>query len=578
MSLSLLGARWTSAQADPDRIAALRAAGHSAEVAALLAARLPADASADAWLQPSLEQFHDPFAMQQMDEAVALIGKTVRDRRRIRIVTDYDVDGTTSSLILQAAVRLCEPSATVDYHIPHRFDEGYGFSRIAADRAVADGIGLVVTADIGVRDHDSVAAARTGGCDVLVCDHHLPPGQSVPSDAVVLCPPRAGDTYPNRALAACGVSLKLAEALLSRHPRWPEVRDSLLKLAAIGTVADMVSLATPENRAIVVFGLQSLNRDDHRSPGLRALLRAAGLSPGQIQVSDLGYRIGPRINAAGRIDSARRVVDLFHTRDPVEADALASQIEALNVERRDIQGRLQDEALRAVGDAPEPFVVVAGAEDDGWHRGVVGIVASKLKDVLHRPVAVVSVQGERAVGSVRSTPEVHAVEALESCADLLVKFGGHPAAAGFTVPTAHLDALRSRLSDFVRAAQGAAPPAPARRVDAEVGADRLRWEWLDGIARVGPFGMGNPEPAFLLRGVQVRRLERRLTQAGKPYLRFAVPQAGGGELTAFWWDAPEVEAALRGGPVDLLVRPERDTFRGQRAVKLSVLDARPAEP
>jgi single-stranded-DNA-specific exonuclease len=338
----------------------------------------------------------------------------------------------------------------VSYHIPSRFDEGYGFSVRAAQQAAEDGVGLVVTADIGVRDHAAIEAARSRGLGVLVCDHHLPAGAAVPQDAIVLCPPQAGDAYPNRSLAACGVSLKLAQALLREHPKRDGVIRSLLKLAAIGTVADMVSLGTLENRAIVALGLRELAQGPHH-PGLQALLEVSGLTGGDARIDEaaLGFRIGPRINAAGRVAEATLVVQLLTERDPARARALAERLDALNTERRDIQKRLVEGCLAAIPDPPPPFVLLSGREDEGWHRGVVGIVASRVKDELERPVAVVSIQGEWAVGSVRSVGGVHAVRALDSVSDLLAKYGGHPAAAGFTVRTADLDALRERLSAFV---------------------------------------------------------------------------------------------------------------------------------
>jgi single-stranded-DNA-specific exonuclease len=277
-------------------VAALRAhTGLSEPAAQVLALRWDGDdlPGAAQWVAPSLDHLHPPGAMLNMDAAVDRLRSALRRKEKIRVVTDYDVDGTTSSLVLQAALKLVEPQLDVSYHIPSRFDEGYGFSVRAARQAADDGVGLVVTADIGVRDHAAVSEARSRGLGVLVCDHHLPAGAAVPPDAIVLCPPQAGDSYPNRALAACGVSLKLAQALLRDHPKRDAVVRSLLKLAAVGTVADMVSLGTLENRAIVALGLRELARGPHH-PGLQALL----------EVSDLaGARVTDRRGGAGGIAS-----------------------------------------------------------------------------------------------------------------------------------------------------------------------------------------------------------------------------------------------------------------------------------
>ncbi|HMV67235.1 MAG TPA: single-stranded-DNA-specific exonuclease RecJ, partial [Myxococcota bacterium] len=493
---SWTGARWVLLSADDRQVEALRRDGFAEAVARCMVIR---DLGASALQRaPELDQLHDPYAMRGMDEAVDRFRRAIRDRERVRILTDYDVDGTTSSLILQATLRLAAPDLAIDYHIPDRFTEGYGFSVEAAEKAGRDGVHLLVTADIGVRDHASVARAREAGVDVIICDHHLPAGMNVPAGAIVLCPPQEGCPYPNRSLAACGVSLKLAQALLADHPRRDRVLRSLLKLAAIGTVADLVPLSTPENRAIVSLGLEALNTGPH-NPGLAALLDVCRLAPGGITEADLAFRVAPRINAAGRIASAMRVVDLLTTSDAARARALAEELEALNLERRAVQHQLVDRALEAAAAATGPFVVVAGAEEDGWHRGVVGIVAARLKDELHRPVAVVSIQGDLAVGSVRSVPGVHAVQALESASDLLVRFGGHPAAAGFSLPASRLPELRDRLTAWMLAHTAEDTLVPERAIDAVVPAEALDARLHGELLRMSPFGMGNPEPRLLVR-------------------------------------------------------------------------------
>jgi single-stranded-DNA-specific exonuclease len=575
---SLTGARWTTAAVPTDRIATLqRETGLSRPAAQILALRWDGDdlPAAARWMSPSLDHLHDPARMLNMDAAVDRLRSALRRKEKIRVVTDYDVDGTTSSLILQAVLKLCEPQVDVSYHIPSRFDEGYGFSVRAAQQAAEDGIGLVVTADIGVRDHAAVEAARSRGLGVLVCDHHLPAGAAVPTDAIVLCPPQQGDAYPNRSLAACGVSLKLAQALLRDHPKRDGVLRSLLKLAAIGTVADMVSLATLENRAIVALGLGELNRGPHH-PGLQALLDVSGLTGDDARIDEvaLGYRIGPRINAAGRVAEANLVVQLLGERDPAKARALAERLDALNTERRDIQKRLVESCLAAIPDPPPPFVVLSGREDEGWHRGVVGIVAARVKDEVERPVAIVSVQGEYAVGSVRSIPGVHAIHALDTAADLLLKYGGHPAAAGFTVRTADLDRLRDRLSTF---ADGAAPvdgALPERRVDVVVASHELGQPLSDELARLGPFGMGNPAPALLVPGV--RPFSVQVKGESQALLKFLIRGAGDRAIEAVWWRKAEHAEALQAGPVDVLCGLGEHHWNGTSRLQLDVRDVRPA--
>lgn len=571
---SYTGARWVLNEVRAERVEAMaRSTGLSPTAASVLSSRWKEEGDPRDWLSPSIDHLHDPGLMLHMPEAVARLQQAVRDRQRIRVVTDYDVDGTTSSLILQAALRVLDPQIDVSYHIPNRFDEGYGFSVRAAEKAAEDGIGLVVTADIGVRDHAAIDAARARGVDVLVCDHHLPAGASVPGNALVLCPPQSGDTYPNRSLAACGVSLKLAQALLGGHAKRDALVKSMLKLAAIGTVADMVSLGTPENRAIVALGLGELNHGAH-TPGLQALLDVCGLERGRISEGELGFRIGPRINAAGRLADAALVVDLLATRDPALAAEKAQHLDSLNTARRDLQRQLVTEAVAKVAEAPKPFVVLSGQESEGWHRGVVGIVAARVKDEVNRPVAIVSIQGELAVGSVRSIREIHAVRALESVSDLLVKFGGHPAAAGFTVRTADLPALERRLCDYVEQTVAVNELVPLHHADALVPAeavdDRLRRE----LDRLGPFGMGNPSPHLIVpnvrpMGMQVKGAEQRM-------LKFLVPRPRGGAVEAIWWDGASLLPALANDTIDLLVKLDENTWNGETRLQLDVKDARPA--
>jgi single-stranded-DNA-specific exonuclease len=564
---SLSGATWHLREVDEAAVAALDERLHPAAARCMVLRGMDDDG---AWFAPSLDHLHDPYAMCNMEAAVTRLRRALAEGHKLRVITDYDVDGTTSSLILQATLRLCARDVQLDYHIPNRFDEGYGFSVIAARKAVEDGVDLIITADIGVRDHAAVEIANAGGVDVLICDHHLPAGESVPSGAIVLCPPQDTCDYPNPHLAACGVALKLAQAMLADHPKYEAVLGSLLKLAAIGTVADMVPLATLENRAIVTLGLRSLNRGPHHA-GLAALLEAADVELGQIDEQSIGFRIGPRINAAGRIANATHVVDLLNCRDLERARAMAKELDQLNQERRRLQNELVDRALEQVPDPVPDFVVVAGNEAEGWHRGVVGIVAARLKEQLHRPVAVAAISGDRATASVRSVPGVHAVKALSSAEDLLVKFGGHPAAAGFTVPTDKLDELRARLATYVSEHTDDDDLVPEFEVDASLHADDLDGRLQAQLARMRPFGMGNPEPLLMVRGVRLFDLG----EMGKKRDHLRGKLGGTRQRVRFlWWRAAEHRAALESGPVDLVGQLRESTYNG-RHLEFVASDARP---
>lgn len=568
--LSFRGQRWIHAPDDPGRVARLAVqAGLPPLVARILLQRAPSE-DTDAWLHPSLEHLHDPFTMLGMATAVPRIAQAVRDRQRIRIVTDYDVDGTTSSLILQGTLRLLGAGDRLDYHIPHRFEEGYGFSPRAAQAAVQDGVDLLITADIGVRDHEAVRIAAEGGVDVIVCDHHLPAGEAVPDAALaVLCPPQADCHYENPALAACGVSLKLAQALLDRHPKAEPILRSMLKMAAIGTVADVVDLGTLENRAIVALGLDELRRGQH-SPGLSALLQAAGirydLDQGwHLDAMDLGFRLGPRINAAGRLESATAVIQLMDERDPARARERARELNELNLARQQIQGRLVERALAQVGEDPPPFVLLWGPEEEGWHRGVVGIVAARLREQLHRPVAVVAVAGDQARGSVRSVPSVHAVAALDAAAELLDRYGGHPAAAGFSLPADRLPALAERLAAWTGQQHHDGLPPPELSIDATAAPELLTWPVVEGLARLGPHGKGNPAPLLAVPCVP-----SALKPIGQEHLGFMA-----GAIEAVWWGGAAFADRLQ-GPVELAVEVGLHRYNGRTARRLTVRDARPA--
>lgn len=562
--LSLTGQRWRMLPADAAAVHTLASAHRLPILAARCLLRRATPDSAAAWLAPSIAHLHDPYLMLGMARAVERVRRAVSSGERIRIVTDYDVDGTTSSIILQSSLRLLGAGERVDYHIPDRFDEGYGFSTRAAERAAADGVGLLLTADIGVRDHAAVSLATRGGVDVIVCDHHLPDGQAVPADAyAVLCPPQAACGYPNRALAACGVSIKLAQALLAEHPKRDAIVRSMLKIAAIGTVADVVDLATPENRAIVALGLAELRRGPH-TPGLQALLNVSGLRDGPADASDLGFRLGPRINAAGRLETANLVVRLLDARDPAQAQALAQELDQLNQDRKGIQETLMRRCLAALPEAAPGFVVLWGEEAAGWHRGVVGIAAAKIRDRVHRPAAIVAVNGPEARGSVRSVPGVHAVEALDSCRDLLLGYGGHPVAAGFSVRTEHLPALAQRLAAWVDATTGGDRLVPELELEGDCPASAVDAQLVAALAALGPFGKGNPEPLLRVEGVV-----SDVGLLGDRHLRLKIDGRD-----AVWWGAAEHRDALR-GPMALAARAELNTWGGASRPRLSVVDAGP---
>lgn len=566
---SRTGRQWRLKPVQPAVVEAIRASLRVSMLAArVLAARGYDPSTARVFLDPGMHQLYDPNLLRGLPEAVARIRRALAEGQPIRLVTDYDVDGTTSCLILHAALDRCMSASgsasVISYHIPDRFKEGYGLSALAVERAVADGVGLLITADIGVRDHASIRRARELGLDVLVCDHHLPPGESVPPDAfAVVCPPQQGCPYPNKSLAACGVSLKLASALLADDPRGPALLKSMMKLAAIGTVADVVDLANPENRSIVTMGLEQLNIGGH-SAGLNALLDVADLRPGGISVTDIGFRVAPRINAAGRLEDANAVVRLIRERSPAIAAQMAQRIDKLNRDRRNIQDSLVKQVLDGLPDPLPEFVVASGPEVDGWHRGVVGIVAAKVRDQVNRPVAVLAELGPNAgdviTGSVRSTPQVHAVHALDAVQAMLVRYGGHAAAAGFTLRRERLDEFRAGLCAYVRDHCDAADNFPDE-ADALLPGTALHMRLLEELEVFEPCGKGNPPPAMIVTGeiTHVRVMKER-------HLKFKV-----GGVEAVWWGAVERQVPLEGAQA-VFGTLERNTWQGSSSLQINVTD------
>jgi len=568
-NLSLSRAVWTLKPTEPALLEALQQAGHGRILAICLSHRgATSPALAERLLRPNMDALHDPHAMLGMNLAVERLNKAVRDKERIRVVTDYDVDGTTSSLILQATLKILGGQG-VSYHIPDRMKEGYGFSVFAAEAAAKAGIQLIVTADIGVKDHAAVTRSRQLGMDVLVLDHHLPPGEDVPGDATaVLCPPQISCEYPNTSLAACGVSFKVAQAMLASHVSRDRILRSMLKLAAIGTVADVVDLLTQENRAIVALGLQALNQDRH-SPGLASLLRVAGVTQGSITSRELGFRIGPRINAAGRMETATRVVELLTTGDPASAKAQAEQLDELNTQRRTVQEAMLKHAMRQVPEPPPPFIVVAEIEGPNWHRGVSGIVAARLRDTHNRPAAVIAISPSGATGSARSIPEVHAVRCLEAAEDLLERFGGHPAAAGFSLQPENVAALRERLEGAATEQLNGQAPALIYRPDAAVPVQEADFALLRALEGLAPHGKGNPEPLLLLKGGTIRNTRLIKEKHLKGSLR-----AGEHSVDFIWWGGGQHRAAVDGQEVEVLAKLGVNAWQGIERLQLTVEDAR----
>src|SRR5215467_7610404 len=443
---------WSLSNPDPAQVESLRAEAKVCPLLArLLALRGVTAIDAANYLSPSLDQLHSPYLMRGMSLAVERLSAAIANKEGILIYGDYDVDGTTAVVILKTALELCGGAA--DFHVPHRIKEGYGIKDDVIERAAAAGIKVVISVDTGIRAFQAAETARRVGIDLIVTDHHLPEAhEGVPHALAVLNPNQLGCDYPCKELCGAGVALKIAQALFAKFKDQADqarLIPSFLKMVAIATIADAVPLVG-ENRTIARLGLEGLRRPVNG--GLKALMEVSGLGDGRaLAAGDVGFRLGPRINAAGRMDVARDVIELFTCRDQARCKEIADKLNQLNLERQAEEARIVaaiEEQLAAEPDLTGKYCMVFDGE--GWHRGVVGIVASRVVEKTGRPALVIAREGDEAHGSGRSISRFHLLDALEACHGLFTRFGGHAHAVGFALPSRRLAELKLRLNTFAQ--------------------------------------------------------------------------------------------------------------------------------
>ena len=479
--------------------------GNTAEIISpLLVARGIENAeSAHRFLFPSISHLHAPELMTGVREAVDRLDAAIERKEPVLIYGDYDVDGTMAVIILKTAIELC--GGSTEFHVPHRIREGYDMRDDVIERAAAAGIRLIVSVDMGIRAFAPAETARRLGVDLIVTDHHLPGPAGVPNALAVMNPNQAGCEYPCKELCGAGVAFKLAQGLMQRRltdKDQNKLLRSFMKVVAIATIADAVPL-TGENRVFASLGLEALRRAVN--PGLKALLETAQISANRPPTSgEVGFRIAPRINAAGRMDVARDVIELFSVKDVVRARELAAKLDQLNTDRQEEERRI----LRAVearfsGDPSLCDAYCIVVDGDGWHRGVIGITATRIVERYNRPTVVISREGDEAFGSGRSIRAFHLLEALESCGTLFSRYGGHAHACGFALPAGNVEQLRSRLDQFARTRLTQADFEPILMVDAELNLTDVTPNLFQALQLLEPFGMSNPEPVFAARGVQL---------------------------------------------------------------------------
>jgi len=507
--------RWVISEPHPEESAALACEARLPVVLAeLLVARgITEAAEAFAFLNPELAHLHDPFLMLGMDRAVDRLERAIAAREPILLYGDYDVDGTVAVVLLKTAIEMLggPGDSLVRFHVPHRLREGYGMQSSVLEAAHAEGVRVVVTVDTGMRAFAEAETARRLGLDLIITDHHLPDAHdALPAALAILNPNQQGCTYPEKSLCGAAIALKLAQALLERlEPARAREKTlpSFLKMAAIATIADAVPL-TGENRAIAAIGLRELRRP--MGAGLRALFAAAALDPAAKQITgfDVAFRLAPRINAAGRMDVASEVVELFSTRDLHRAAELAAKLERLNRERRDVEAAaLTTIEARLAADSEISADRLLVIDGDGWHRGVIGILASRVVERTAKPAIVISIEdspnGRIAHGSGRSVDGFMLLAAVESCADLFTRFGGHAFAVGFALPAEKLPDLKRRLRTYAEQHLAAREPERLLRIHAELPLDRITPVLAGWLKKLEPLGHGNPEPLFLARNARL---------------------------------------------------------------------------
>ena len=565
--------RWILKEADEPAAAALsRELKLPFLLACILVQRGFADAdAARRFLSSSLSaDLPSPHLLAGMDDAVRRIARALRDGERVCVWGDYDVDGTTGVAVLVSFLR--ETGGAPLFYIPHRIDEGYGMSRQGIEHLRSRDVSLIITVDCGISNADEVAFARDLGMDVVIVDHHQLPERLPDAAAAVINPQRADCAFPDKGLCAAGLAFYLVIGLRAnlRDAGWfepdavPDIRRHL-DIVTLGTIADMVPLRDT-NRVLTRRGLVELGSSER--PGIAALKEVVGVAPGTVDAGTVAFQLGPRINAAGRMDAAVKVVEMLTTDSRETADAIARELDTHNRERRETEAQVLDEALAQIEEKrlQDRWSIVVGSR--GWHPGVLGIVASRIVERFHRPAIVIGFESEEGKGSGRSIRGFHMVQAMRRCAELLVRFGGHEYAGGLSIREESLAPFAERFEEVAREALDEEDLLPYLDVDAEVDFAQLSLGLVRQMRLLGPFGVGNPEPVFQTRGVEVceRRNFNRVSRFRLRHNEHTV--------TAVTFGPPEDLPTRVNDRVDIAYRLRENEWQGTYAMELRLLDVR----
>ena len=526
---------------------------------------------ARAFFRPSLEKLHDPFLMKDMDKAVERLETALEGREKILVYGDYDVDGTTAvSLVYSFLSRL---TSNVGSYIPDRYDEGYGVSTKGIDWAAENGYTLIITLDCGIKAIDRVRYAAEKGIDMIICDHHLPENE-LPAAVAVLDPKREGCHYPFDDLSGCGVGFKLVQAYAQSHGIAFETLEPLLDLLAVSIASDLVSV-TGENRILAHFGLKRLNEDPCK--GLKAMISLSGLEPGHLTIDDIVFKIGPRINAAGRMESGGVAVKLLTATDDRTAVEAAEEINRYNTQRKDIDRQNTQEALDMVKNGKcLSFGNATIVYNPSWHKGVVGIVASRLVEAFFKPTIVLTKANGFVSGSARSVPGFDLYEAIESCSDLLENFGGHLYAAGMTLREENLPAFCERIEKFIAGKIVPQMQVPVVNIDAKISFSQITPKFLRILKQFQPFGPENATPVFLTENIYDNGNGRKVgAEGGHLKLELIEENNPGRHISAIGFNmSGSFDYIKAGNPFDICYSIVENYYRGNSNMQLRIRDIR----
>lgn len=566
----MLEKRWNLPEADKQKADSLQQALriHPAICQILVQRGIDSFDSAKDYFRPSLSHLHDPWLMKDMDKAVERILMAVSRKEKILVFGDYDVDGTTAvACMYQFLKKIHSP---LDFYIPHRYREGYGVSKAGIDFAYENGFTLIIALDCGIKSADLIAYAKTIGIDFIICDHHLP--DEILPDAVAILNPKQKDcNYPYQELCGCGVGFKLISALAPQFGLGNDAVLEYIDLVATAIAADIVPM-TGENRVLAFHGLQKVNQNPNK--GIKALMQLSGLVK-DLQINNLVFMIAPRVNAAGRMDDARKAVEMFVAETDAEALHYAEMLHSDNSERKEADVSITTEALE----------VIAGNEEwvsrkstlvfkETWHKGVVGIVASRLIEHYYRPTIVLTRSGDYAAGSARSVPGFNLYEAIHACREHLLGYGGHFAAAGMTLELHQVDAFRNKFEEVVAATIDPQLLIPEILIDAEINFKDITWPFYNIIQQMEPFGPENLRPLFVARRVMDTGWSRIVKEQ---HLRFVLRQDNI-TLTGIGFGMAEKWALLQQKkPIDVVFKIDENEWQGEKSLQLKVLDCKLSE-